>query len=186
MGMPPIPPYEGLHPIVVHFPIGILLIAWVPMLVAMVVKKQRHAWLASAALLLVLGTLAAFAAVLTGEAAEEIVAETSQVVGDALHEHEETAELARTLFVVVSMVFLAAWGVASKINPKRRGVAASVGGVLVAIVYGFASLALINAGHQGGVLVHVHGVHAPLSAPDAVAMPPAAREDPEHHEEGDD
>jgi len=185
MGLPPIPPYEGLHPIVVHFPLGILLIAWVPMVIGLILKKQRHTWMASAAMLLVLGTIGAFAAVLTGEAADGIVGETSVAVGDAIHEHEETAELARTLFVGVTVLFLAAWGVASKIKPKRRAMAAWIGGALVAIAYAGASLTLMNAGHQGGVLVHTHGIHAPLGSPDPGASPTynEDRHDDEHEED---
>ncbi len=185
MGLPPIPPFEGLHPIVVHFPIGILLIAWLPMLIALADKKRRHAWFASAAMLLIVGTLGAFAAVLTGEATEDIVGASSQVIHDAIHEHEEAAELARNLFIAATLVFLVVWGVGAKINEKKRAMVGIVGGVLVVGVYGFAAVALMNAGHLGGVLVHQHGIHAPLGsatvpAPSGNATPPAA------HDEDDD
>jgi len=183
MGLPPIPPFEGLHPIIVHFPIGILLIAWIPMVIGLIVKPQRHAWMASAAVLLVVGTIGAFVAVLTGEAAEDIIGETSRAVGDAIHEHEETAELARNLFLGVTALFLAAWGVATKIRPARRTMAAAIGGVLVAITYGVASVVLMNAGHQGGVLVHTHGIHAPLGSADPGA--PSA-DDGDHERDEDD
>lgn len=185
MGLPPIPPFEGLHPLIVHFPIGILLIAWIPMVVGLIVKSQRHAWMASAAMLLVVGTIGAFVTVLTGEAAEDIVGETSRAVGDAIHEHEETAELARNLFLGVTILFLAAWGVAAKIRPARRTTAASIGAVLVAVAYGVASVVLMNAGHQGGVLVHTHGIQAPLGSADPGA-PAAGDRDHEHDEDEED
>ena len=118
---------------------------------------------------------------LTGEATEDIVGETSRAVGDAIHEHEETAELARNLFLGVTILFLAAWGVAAKIGPARRTTAASIGAVLVAVAYGVASVVLMNAGHQGGVLVHTHGIHAPLGSADPGA--PAAGDGDHEHDE---
>ena len=162
LGFPPLPPYEGMHPIVVHFPIGILLIAWLPMLIGLIDRKRRNTWFASAAMLLVVGTIAAFAAVMTGEAAEDIVGGTSQVVNDAIHEHEETAEAARNLFLASTLIFLMAWGVYNKVAEKKKPMILTSGAARVAIVYLFAAMALTNAGHQGGVLVHEYGIHAPL------------------------
>jgi len=163
LGFPPLPPYEGLHVIVVHFPIGILLIAWLPMLIAMIDKKRRQAWFASAAMLLIVGTIAAFAATLTGEAAHEIVGATSEQVSQAIHEHEEAAETARNLFVAVTILFFAVWIAGAKVAPKKRPMVAIVGGALVVVAYFVAAVALANAGHLGGVLVHEFGIHAPLN-----------------------
>ena len=164
-GFPPIPPLEGMHPIVVHFPIGILLSAWLPMLVALIDKKRRNTWLASAFMLLLVGTIGTFAAVFTGEATEDAVGATSQLVENAIHEHEEAGELARNLFVAATIVFLAVWLTWAKISEKKKAMVAVAGGALVAVSYGVAALALANAGHLGGVLVHQHGIHAPISAP---------------------
>lgn len=167
-GLPSLPPFEGLHPLVVHFPIGILLIAWLPMLIALIDKKRRNTWLASAAFLLTVGTIACFAATLTGEAADEIVGSTSQTVADAIHDHEETAESARNLFLACTLVFLMVWAVCNKVTKKKKRTFAITGGILILITYTFAALALINAGHLGGILVHKHGIHAPISA---ITMP---------------
>ena len=163
-GLPPIPPLEGMHPIVVHFPIGILLIAWLPILVGVIDKKRRNAWFASAFMLLLVGTIGAFAAVFTGEATEETVGTTSQLIENAIHEHEEAAEMARNLFIATTIVFLAVWLTLAKINEKKKAMVAVAGGALVVAFYAVASLALANAGHLGGVLVHQHGIHAPITA----------------------
>ncbi|MCA9304689.1 MAG: hypothetical protein KC996_11260, partial [Phycisphaerales bacterium] len=120
-----LPPFEGMHPLVVHFPIGILLIAWLPMLIGLVDKKRRSGWFASAAMLLIVGTIAAFGAVLTGEAADKIVVATSDAMKHAIHEHEEAAEFARNLFVIVSVLFIAVWVVASKAPEKRKAMVAT-------------------------------------------------------------
>lgn len=161
-GLPPIPPLEGLHPIVVHFPIGILLIAWLPMLIGVIDKKRRNTWLASAFMLLLVGTIAAFAAIFTGEATEEIVGPASQLVENAIHDHEEAAEMARNLFIVTTIVFLAVWLTWAKVNEKKKAPVAVAGGALIVASYTLASLALANAGHLGGVLVHQYGIQAPL------------------------
>jgi len=162
--MSALPPYEGLHPLVVHFPIGILLIAWLPMVIGLIDKKRRSGWLASAGLLLIVGTVAAFAAVLTGEAADEIVVSTSDAMKRAVHEHEEAAEFARNLFILVTVLFIAVWVAASKVAEKKRAMVASIGGVLVAIAYSYGAFTLANAGHLGGLLVHHYGIHAPMNA----------------------
>ena len=185
MNLPPIPPLEGLHPIVVHFPIGILLIAWIPMLIALIDKKRRHTWFASAAMLLIVGTIGAFAAVFTGEATEDIVGESSQLIHDAIHEHEEAAELARNLFIAATIVFLVVWGVGAKINEKKRMMVGIAGGALVVASYSVACVSLMNAGHLGGELVHIHGIHAPIgssSTPSASLSTPRLIE----HEDDDD
>lgn len=186
MGLPPIPPFEGLHPIVVHFPIGILLIAWLPMLIGLADKKRRNAWMASAAMLLIVGTIGAFAAVLTGEATEDIVGESSQLINDAIHEHEEAAELARNLFIGTTLVFLVVWGVAARINEKKKAMVGVAGGVLVAVSYAVASVALMNAGHLGGELVHVHGIHAPMGSSSVPPAADAAVRSGEHDDDDDD
>lgn len=165
--LPPIPPYEGLHPIVVHFPIGILLIAWLPMLIALVDKKRRNAWLAAAAMLLIVGTLGTLAAVLTGEASQRIVGSTTKAMSDALHQHEETAQLARNLFIATTAVFLAVWIAANAVNGKKKRIVAPLGAILIAITYTYAALTLINTGHHGGLLVHEYGIHAPMGEPPA-------------------
>jgi len=185
-GLPPIPPFEGLHPIVVHFPIGILLIAWLPMLIAIIDKKRRNAWLASTAMLLIVGTIACFAATLTGDAAEDVVATTNAVVDTAIHEHEEAAETARNLFLACTLVFLMVWAVANKVSDKKKPTIALAGAILVAITYTFAALALANAGHLGGVLVHGHGVQAPITAPTSMGTVIDGANNETHDDDDDD
>lgn len=174
--LPPIPPYEALHPIVVHFPIALLLTAWLPMLIAIIHKKHRNTWLASTALLLIVGTIGAFAAVITGEAAEDVVATTSQTIENAIHDHEETAELARNLFIAATIIFLASWATCTRLKEKKKPIFAIAAATLTAASYAAASLALANAAHQGGVLVHQHAILAPITAPAGDTLQDAYRE----------
>ena len=160
--IPPLPPFEGFHPFIVHFTVGILLSAWVPMALGLADKKRRMPWFRAGLMMLIMGTLFAFAGVFTGEAAEHVVDHSSERIEHAIHEHEELAEGARNLFVAVSAIYLAAMIAFTKApDPKKKKIALA-GIVLVAITYTLAALALANAGHQGGLLVHQHGLHAPV------------------------
>jgi uncharacterized membrane protein len=162
---PPFPPYEGLHPLVVHFPLGLLLVAWIPMLLCVIDNKRRGKWMHTALTLLVIGTLFTFAAVITGEATEKIIGTTTQQIHDAVHEHEETAESARNYFIVTTVLFCFAVIARKQLEASKKKPALIVIAILVALGYTLGSLALINAGHQGGVLVHHHGIHAPITPP---------------------
>jgi uncharacterized membrane protein len=160
--LPPIPPFEAMHPLVVHFPIGILLIAWMPVLAGLIDRKRRHTWLACGALLLVVGTGTCFYAVVTGDAAERIVGTTSELIDDAIHEHKADALRTRVRFLGATLVYLLVWGAYAKVKPARKSVVLVAGGALVAITYAVAAVSLMNTGHTGGVLVHQHGVVAPI------------------------
>jgi len=186
LGLPPLPPIEGMHPIVVHFPIGILMIAWVPMVLGLVDRKRRHGWFLSALMLLVLGTAFAFAAVFTGGETEEVVEHSSQAIEHAIHEHEEVAELARNLFVGVTAIFLASLILHCKVGASKKKLVGLLGGVLVAVSYGFGALAMMNAGHQGGLLVHDLGIKAPMNAGALPSDAERALIREEHDESGDD
>ena len=165
-GIPPLPPFEGFHPFVVHFTVGILLSAWVPMVLGLIDRKRRRSWFRAGLMMIVMGTLFSFAAVLTGEATEEIVPHSSELVEHAIHEHEELAEGARNIFIGVTAIYLASMILYCKMpEPKKKKIGLA-GAVLVGITYTLGALALANAGHQGGLLVHDLGLHAPVASED--------------------
>ncbi|RMH24003.1 MAG: hypothetical protein D6692_14155 [Planctomycetota bacterium] len=178
--MPPLPSWEGLHPIVVHFPIALFLAAIVPAALAMVFRKRAGTWLWASVLMIAMATAGAFLAVATGEAAEDIVGPTSQAVEQAIHEHEEAGEMVRNLFLVTLglAVVLAALASREKRDLRLIGPAA----VVMLGSWVFASIRLADAAHQGGVLVHVHGIHAPLGTGGVPISSPAGR----HTGEDDD
>lgn len=164
--IPTAPPIEGFHPFIVHFTVGLVLSAWVPMLLGVVDTKRRQSWFLAGLMMIIMGTLFAFAAVFTGEAAEHVTVATSEAVERAIHEHEELAEFSRLLFVGVSVIYTSAMILCSRADDSKKKRVGLVGSVLVGLSYSIGSLALANAGHQGGLLVHAHGIHAPVAPSD--------------------
>jgi uncharacterized membrane protein len=126
--------------------------------VGLLVKGQRP-FLASALLLMVLGTAGAWLAVATGNSAGEL-AERLPGVKAVLERHEEMAETTRTVFTVLTLVFaslvVVPW--ALKQEPPRL-VRLGAHAVFLA-VYAGVLFYLASAAHEGGRLVHEMGVHA--------------------------
>lgn len=160
--LPSLPSSEALHPLVVHLPIGVLLVAWLPMVIGLIDYRRRATWFACGTLLLVIGAFGCVIAVTTGEAAQSIVGAPSQIIADAIDEHQSIALRTRNLVLATTLVFMAAWIVYAKVRTSAKRRVLFVGSILVAIAYASALIGLINAGHSGGVLVHTHGVRAPI------------------------
>lgn len=171
------PDWTSLHPLVVHFPIALLLVAPVLALIGVLARRQRG--LAAAALLLmVLGTAGAWLAVGTGEAAGE-AAESTPGIEPVLERHGDMAETTGTLFTVLTLAYaaliLAPW--ALKRKPLRVAELAAHGAFLA--VYAVAAVYLARTAQQGGLLVHQYGVHA------AGQSAPAAENERERHDDRD-
>ncbi len=159
--LPPWPGWDGLHPLVIHFPIALLLVSPLFVLLSMVLPKHRGAFAASALAMLVLGTGGAFIAVETGEAAAEL-ATRSDAINAAIESHATLAETTRNVFAgltVLYVVILALPRFVKALSTRTAMVVAQTVflGLLVA-----GNLVLAGTAHRGGLLVHRHGVHAML------------------------
>ncbi len=159
--LPPWPGWDGLHPLVIHFPIALLLVAPLFVLLAMILPKRGGAFVASALVLLVLGTGAAFVAVETGEAAAEL-ATRSEAVNAAIESHATMAETARNAFAGLTLMYAVILALPRfvKTFSTRRAMVMAQAVFLGLLVTG--DLVLAGAAHRGGLLVHRHGVHAML------------------------
>ena len=74
---PTIPSWDALHPLIIHFPIALLLIAPIFIVVGAVLTPAKgRAYLIAAMVLLLVGTAAIFVAVETGEAAGKLAERT--------------------------------------------------------------------------------------------------------------
>ncbi len=157
---PPAPAWDAAHPIVVHFPIALLLVSPIFLIAAMAWRSRRREMLLSCVTLMTLGTIGAFIATATGEAGE-VAARGVPGADIVLQKHEELGETARNFYlgltVITAIVALVAWRRHERITTTM----AIAGGVLLLILNFLAGAVLVNAAHQGGRLVHELGVRAP-------------------------
>ena len=93
-----------LHPMIVHFPIALLIVGFLAEVVGLVLKKEFFT--KAAFYLLVMGTLGVVAAYISGDIAGDGVSETGQLK-NALETHEHAAELTLWLMVGAAVVRIA-------------------------------------------------------------------------------
>jgi uncharacterized membrane protein len=160
---PPLPTWDGLHPLIIHFPIGLLLVAPLFVLLGAIVEPRRgRMFLIAALLMLILGTGAIFVAVETGEAAAKL-ADRSPEISAVLEQHEGLAERTKLIFSVLTfalavIIFLP--GILKREFPRAAYVAMPI---VFLFLYAGGMLLLSNTAHNGGRLVHEFGVHALVS-----------------------
>ncbi len=179
--LPPLPSWDGLHPIVIHFPIAFIFVTPLLILLALFWRKYTGILLLAGVLLLVLAAAAAFMATSTGEAAADLVPKSTAHFA-LLNEHEELGEIARNVSLTLASSLLIATAVFWKWETRiPRGlviffgllfVIGNLGGVLI----------VANTAHLGGRLVHEAGIHARFStSPDTfplsgLPVPPTCKE----------
>lgn len=93
--------FDFIHPMVVHFPIALIIVAFVSELTGAVLR--RDFFVKAALLLLVLGACGVIAAFLTGDEASHTVGE-SGAIRAALEMHEEAGEFTLWTVIVVALV----------------------------------------------------------------------------------
>lgn len=170
------PDLTFLHPMVVHFPIALLLVGFVLDLIGLLFKKDLL--LRTGFILLLLGTAGTAVAYFSGERAGDGLAEAG-ALKQALENHEEAATLSLWLagLACAVRVLLVA---TQKMGGNLRWVPA--------ILFGAAALSIVRTGHFGGTLVYNHAAGVQLTtvleslAPaDSAAVPEAEspRSDPD-------
>ncbi|MFH0980057.1 MAG: DUF2231 domain-containing protein [Planctomycetota bacterium] len=166
---PAIPPWEGMHVLIVHFPVALLTVSPLLILLGQLPRIGRH-FAPGAFAVLLLGTVGAYVAVESGEAAAQVATRTPEITA-AIHEHAELAETVRLLFTILTTVYalvlvlppilkrtqLLKWNVPPVVPVVAQGV------VLVAAL--ILTLVVANTAHLGGLLVHEYGLHAFLGGP---------------------
>jgi uncharacterized membrane protein len=142
------PDIAAFHPQIVHFAVALLVVG---VLFRWISLTGRLRFTGPAAFtLIILGTLAVFAAVESGHQAHGPV-ERIPGVGRAVHEHEEWGERTRTVFAGVAVLELLGMGLAWKKNRFAKfafvvSALAGLGGVVV----------LTEAAEHGGDLVYAY------------------------------
>lgn len=160
MEFPPIPSWDGLHPLIIHFPIGLLLVA--PLLVligALIAPRKARGMLMAALLLMVLGTASVFVAIETGEAAGKL-AERTPEISAVLQHHEKLAERTSVVFSVLTVLFAAIVLIPILLRREPGRLSTTVFPLVFLVFYFAGALVLVNTAHNGGRLVHQFGVRA--------------------------
>lgn len=138
-----------MHPQVVHFAVALLFVG-VGLRALSLVARERFPFVgSSAALLLVLGTLAAIAAAFTGDAAHPPV-EAMPGLRPIVSEHEEWGEWARNVFFVVMLVELVALAMRKSARAQYALILSTVIGLVGLFV-------LYEAAEHGGEIVYGYG-----------------------------
>ena len=157
--LPPWPGWDGLHPLVIHFPVALLLVAPVFLVLSAIVARHATGFSLSALILLALGTAAAFVAVETGEAAAEL-ADRTEAITAAIMRHQALADQTLTIFTVITVAYAVLLVLPRFVKRlASRGAQVTVALVVLVAVMGGAIQVAATA-HQGGMLVHKLGVHA--------------------------
>jgi uncharacterized membrane protein len=154
---------ELLHPIVVHFPIALLITAVFFDLLGFFTHRQHFFQIGL--YLLILGIIAGVAAIAIGEWTEELI-EAAKIPEEAIEDHERLAFVSVISF---SALLLFRWWIKGQWSIVRNRV---IYGLLAVI--GVA--ALTGTGYYGGELVYKHG--AGVQLPQTTPVQPALKQDP--------
>lgn len=169
-GLPPIPSWDALHPLVVHFPVALLLVAPLFVLLGLVRGRDGKSYFTAALVLMALGTLATYVAVPTGEAAAKL-AERTPEINAVIERHENLAETSRMLFTALTAIFAVLVLLPRLLKRDLERLPAVALYAVFLVLYAFGAMTIANTAHNGGRLVHEFGVTAFMDSPEA---PPQA------------
>lgn len=137
----------GWHPIVVHFPLGLVVTGALLLLTARILRQERHA--ATLATVgswnLCLGAFAALVALATG-----LAATLHLQVGPAAHQ-AISLHMRWAMFTTLALLLLAVWRGAGSAQESRPS------WIFIVILLA-ATAALVVTGYRGGQNVYRHGV----------------------------
>ncbi|WP_257306433.1 DUF2231 domain-containing protein [Geothrix campi] len=157
------PPFNHLHPAIVHFPIALLATAPLLFLLGALWPAQRRGIHTAALLLLLLGLLGGLLALATGDAAENLAHRTPEL-RVALNAHELSAQWTMAIFGLLTAAWLVYLGASRFLHREPSPRLARSLFILWLLVSGLGVAALLRTGHLGGHMVHdlhTHGGEAP-------------------------
>lgn len=178
---PSIPGWDGLHPVMVHFPIALFLAAPVLLLISLLSRQAWRTWAWAALVLMLIGTVAAWLAVATGHAAGQLVDKTDVLAREILR-HRALGVATRDLFTLLTVLFAGLLLLPRLLRRSLPTAARASLQALLLLACLAGTLVVGNAASRGGRLVHTLGVRAMLDPPvapageaeDGVAAAPAA------------
>jgi uncharacterized membrane protein len=148
-----------LHPMIVHFPIALLIVGFLSDLVGLVTKRDIFKQVGF--YLFTLGAAGVIAAFITGSQAGDGIVEES-ALKQALETHEEAANLAIWL-TSIAAIFRIALFVLKKYSGVMKMVSLALG--LLAV------MAIARTGYYGGELVYKHAAGIQLDLGFGTGLP---------------
>lgn len=170
------PGWDAMHPLLIHFPIVLLLLVPLFVMIAAVLRPPRNRpYMTVALITLMLGTLSVFLAASSGEQAAEL-ADRAGGINEVLSAHEAMASTCEILFAGLTCIFAVLY-IWPRLFRRMETRAISTAAPLVFLaVYSIGLLYLVNTAHAGGRLVHQFGVHALMPEPTTSPQAPASSE----------
>ena len=170
--LPPLPTWDALHPLIIHFPIALLLICPLFILIGACLSSPKgRPYLNTSLILLLLGTASLFFAAESGEAASQLV-DRDPPVEVLLKSHQALAIETRNVFITLSIIACGVFFVPRLSGTKDRLLFSRVLPLSFLVLYAVGIIFLVNTADRGGRMVHEHGVHAMISP--TTEKPPAS------------
>lgn len=167
--LPPIPAWDSMHPLIIHFPIVLLLITPIFVAISMVLAPGKgRPYMVAALLTILLGTISIYFATFSGEAAAEL-AERGGAVNAVLESHESLAEVTKIVFTVLTIILFGMYLVPLMLRRRETRLFSTLLPLAFLALYSVGVVFLVNTAHAGGRLVHEFGVHAILPVSENVS-----------------
>ena len=158
-----LPNWNALHPLVVHFPVALLLVAPLFVLIgALWPRRTNLAFLGCALILMSLGTAGTFVAQSTGEAASRATVQAPALAA-LIEQHEDLAEATGWVFLSLTTIFAVMLYGLVLVQKRGQPAIARYLPVIYLVLYMAGAVLLIQTAHRGGQLVHQFGVHATMA-----------------------
>jgi uncharacterized membrane protein len=158
--IPPIPAWDSLHVLIIHFPVALLLLSPIFIVISAVLAPPKgRPYMISALVTLLLGTASVLIAASTGHASAEL-AERGGPVDAVLKMHEDLAEETEIVFAGLSAILLGMYALPRVLRRDENRLFSTFLPSAFLALYAVGVLFLVNTAHAGGRLVHEFGVHA--------------------------
>jgi uncharacterized membrane protein len=160
----PMPAWDALHPLIIHFPIVLLLVSPLFIVISATLPPPRgRPYMMTAIVLLLLGTASLFIATSTGKSAARYV-ERGGAMDALLETHRNFATETIMVFSELSILLLAIFLLPRMLGRRESRLFSTVL-PLTFLAFYFGGIAfLLNTTHTGGRLAHEFGAHASISS----------------------
>lgn len=135
-----------LHPQIVHFPIALITVSFLIDLVGVITGSKK--WTQFGGILLSLAVFSSLIALLTGQSSEQSLKPMSDILHEAVEEHEGMATRVFFFFLIIGI--LRGW-------MQLKGIFTNWKQWTYVVLAGMGVFLILRVGHLGGTLVYKHG-----------------------------